>query len=397
VGSVYRPKWKDKRGIVHESKVWWIKWYVDGSPRRECAETEKVTEARTRLKEREGEAAKGNETPIHARRVLFGTLRDKVVNDYKNNNRRTLDDLIRRLDKHILPVFGQRRLVSITTDHIRLFIDKRRNEEASNATINRELAAIGKIFSLAIQDKLIAYRPHIPKLKEDNTRKGFFERQQFEKVRAGLPEPLKPLATFAYITGWRTKSEVQTLKWPQVDFEAGFVRLEPGDTKNGQAREFPITQELRALLEQQAAKADVLLQEKGIFVEHVFFWVNGRPIKDFRGSWQKACIQAGLAVKVQIGEDVDGKPVFSWKKSRIPHDFRRTAVRNLVRAGVDRDTAMKMVGHETDSVFRRYNIIDNKDLEHAGKKLDQFHQAHGQSLGKVGNERPQFRVLDSPK
>jgi integrase len=319
------------------------------------------------------------------------------VNDYKNNNRRTVDDLIRRLDKHILPVFGQRRLVSITTDNLRSFIDKRRHQGASNAEINRELAVISKIYSIAIQDKVIGYRPHIPKLKENNRRKGFFEREQFERVLVALPEPLRSLATFAYITGWRIKSEVQSLKWPQVTFDAGVVRLEPGATKNGEGREFPITEELRSVLEHQAAKADALLQCKGVFVEHVFFWADGRPIKDFRASWLSACVQAGLAEKVQIGKNREGTPVYTWKKERIPHDFRRTAVRNLIRAGVDRDTAMKMVGHETDSVFRRYNIIDKQDLEQAGQKLDKFHQAHGQSLGKVTDRKPRFGVLDSRK
>jgi integrase len=240
-------------------------------------------------------------------------------------------------------------------------------------------------------------RPGIPRLKEDNIRRGFFEREQFEKVLSALLEPLRPLAIFAYITGWRSKSEIQALKWPQVDFDLSVVRLEPGATKNGQGREFPMTDELRRVLEEQAAKADALLQSRGIFVEHVFFWADGRPIKDFRESWLKACVEAGLAEKVEIGKDETGAPVHIWKKRRIPHDFRRTAVRNLIRAGVDRDTAMKMVGHETDSVFRRYNIIDKTDLEQDAQKLDKFHKAHGQSLGKVPARQPQFRVLDSRK
>jgi integrase len=81
-------------------------------------------------------------------------------------------------------------------------------------------------------------RPHIPLLQEDNTRKGFFERAQFESVRAHLPAPLRGVATFAYCTGWRTTSEILPLQWHQVDLAAGTVRLEPGSTKNREGRLF---------------------------------------------------------------------------------------------------------------------------------------------------------------
>ena len=81
-------------------------------------------------------------------------------------------------------------------------------------------------------------RPHIPMLQEDNTRKDFFERAQFEGVRSKLPAPLRPIATFASYTGWRTKSEILPLQWHQIDRTAGVIRLEPGTTKNRDGRLF---------------------------------------------------------------------------------------------------------------------------------------------------------------
>jgi integrase len=156
---------------------------------------------------------------------------------------------------------------------------------------------------------------------------------------------------FAYITGWRIRSEVLEIKLPQVDFEAGTVRLEPGTTKNKEGRVFPFTAELREILEEQIAIVEAL-KEKGKICPYVFNR-NGRRIGEFKRSWKTACTAAGLP-------------------DRIPHDFRRTAVRNLVRAGVPETVAMKMTGHKTRSVFDRYNITSDADLFTAAQRLDEF-------------------------
>ena len=98
----------------------------------------------------------------------------------------------------------------------------------SNAEINRELTALKRMFNLAIQAGKLLQKPHIPFLKEDNVRVGFFERDQVLAVLAHLPEPVRPAASFAYLTGWPVDSEVLSLEWRQVDFGAGEVRLDPG-------------------------------------------------------------------------------------------------------------------------------------------------------------------------
>ena len=101
-------------------------------------------------------------------------------------------------------------------------------------------------------------KPYIPMLKENNVRKGFFEREQFLTLRSNLPRWLQALLTFAYITGWRIRSEVKNLQWRQVDFKAGRVRLDPGTTKNDEGRIFPFTGELRELLEAQRQEHEAL-------------------------------------------------------------------------------------------------------------------------------------------
>ena len=160
-----------------------------------------------------------------------------------------------------------------------------------------------------------------------------------------------------------------SLRWDQVHSEAEVVRLETGTAKNEEPREFPFREELKALLEEQGRKADALLEEQGIVVDHVFFHEDGGPIRDFRKSWRRACKEAGLADEVEVGKTKKGKPVRRIIPLRIPYDFRRTAVRNLVRAGIHERLAMQMTGHKTRSVFERYNVTSGADLKDAAKKL----------------------------
>jgi integrase len=187
-------------------------------------------------------------------------------------------------------------------------------------------------------------------LQEHNIRTGFFEDHQYEAVRAHLPAYAQPVVTFAYLTGWRVQSEVLTLEWRQIDFNAGVVRLERGTTKDLEGRVFVMTPELRAILEAQRGVTEAKQQKTGSIIPRVFHRTKRRrPLKSFRKGWQQACAAAGVP-------------------GRILHDFRRTAVRNLERAGIPRSAATKMVGHKTESVYR-YAIVDEAMLRDAAVKL----------------------------
>ena len=215
------------------------------------------------------------------------------------------------------------------------------------------------MFSLAMQAGKLLHRPYIPMLREDNVRIGFFERQPFEDVCGHLPEHLRGVVTFAYLTGWRVPSEVLMLQWRQIDMKAGTARLDPFSTKNDEGRLFPFSMlaELRGVLEAQQAATQALERSTGQIVPWVFH-ESGRPFVDasqrmreqVRRAWKAACKSAGLP-------------------GRIPHDFRRTAVRNLVRAGVPERVAMQLTGHKTRSVFDRYDIVNEADLQEATRRL----------------------------
>ena len=347
MGSTY------KRG-----NTWWISYYRDGIHMRESSGSVSQAEAKRLLSLKESDIAKGIPVTPRMGQIRFSEMAADEINDYRINGRRSVKDVETRFEKHILPFFGAARASAITTADIRGYVVRRQEEGAANGTINRELTAIKRAFSLAAQAGKIMTRPHIPMLKENNLRKGFFDLEQFESVRRCLSPDVQPMVTFAYITGWRIRSEVRFLEWAQVDFAAGIVRLEPGTTKNDEARVFPFTRELRAVLEEQRIKLE-LLRKRGIICPWVFHR-RGKPIKEFRRSWKTACVAAGVPAK-------------------IPHDFRRTAVRNLVRAGIPEAVAMKMTGHKTRSVFERYDIVSEGDLFEAARKLDFARQTQFQT------------------
>jgi len=171
------------------------------------------------------------------------------------------------------------------------------------------------------------------------------------------------VVTTAYVTGWRVASELLTRQWKHVDLHAGWLRLDPGETKNAEGRNFPLTPELQAVLEVQRERVLQTQRSTGQIIPWVFVHpfgegraAAGSPIKDFRGAWAKACSQAGVP-------------------DRLLHDFRRTAVRNLERAGVARSAAMKMVGHRTEAIYRRYAITDDAMLKEEAVKLAKLHAA----------------------
>jgi integrase len=354
MGSINRPQYKDRKGNYRESSVYWIQYFVGGKRERENTHSDSYEDAKNLLKRREGDVGSGRRTAA-SHGLLFGDLLDDEVVDYQVNHRRSIKDLEGRL-KHVRPFLGECKPSSINAGEIARYVAKRKQgpgrykgKTATNASVNRELTAIKRAFSLGIENGKISTMPKIRMLKESNARKGFFELKQFQSVRRYLANDLQPMITFAYVTGWRMRSEIWPLQWPQVDFKAGIVRLEPGTTKNDEARVFPFTDELRAVLELQKAKTDALRKE-GIICPWVFHR-KGQPIREFKRARITACRKAGLPGK-------------------IPHDFRRTAVRNLVRAGVPETVAMRMTGHKTRSVFDRYNITDEADLFDAARRLD---------------------------
>jgi len=189
----------------------------------------------------------------------------------------------------------------------------------------------------------------VEKLKERNAREGFFEEDAFTAVCRNLRPELAAVGTVAKLTGWR-KSELRSRQWRHVDFAAGWLRLEPEETKNREGRMFPLIPEPRAALEGQRARVEALQKATGQVIQWVFCRDDGAPVGDFKKAWTTARRKAGVP-------------------GRLFHDFRRTAVRNLIRAGIPETVAMKLTGHRTRAVFQRYAIVEEGMLREAGERL----------------------------
>jgi integrase len=223
------------------------------------------------------------------------------------------------------------------------------------ATIRRELGTLTKMLRLAYKNSKLLRLPLLDKPKEGPPREGFFEREQYEAIRRRLPDDLKVAVTIAYTFGWRTQSEVLALERRQVDLEAGTLRLDPGQTKNDEGRIVYLTPELKGLLAGQGARIEALQRRLGRIVPFLFPRLGkghraGQRRGDFRKAWSTACRAAGVP-------------------GMHRHDFRRTAVRNMVNLGVPERVAMKVTGHKTRAVFDRYHIVSPADLEEATRRL----------------------------
>jgi integrase len=288
-------------------------------------------------------------------RTTFEDLAVMLLADYNLNGRRS----VKRVDValvHLRAFFTFARVPDMTSDRIGAYIRYRQEAKAASATIRYELACLRRGFTLAIQAGKATHRPHIPSIAVDNARKGFFEPADFEAVRQILPESMRPFVRFLYLTGWRA-GEAQGLTWAGVDFAASVVRLEPGVTKNREGREFPFAAfpALAELLREQRERTAALERKQSRIIVPVFHR-NGRPIRSYSRAWTAACKKAGLV-------------------GRLVHDLRRTAVRNLERAGVSRSVAMKLTGHKTEAVYRRYAITSAADLSEGVAKLATLHSA----------------------
>jgi integrase len=222
---------------------------------------------------------------------------------------------------------------------------------AKNATINRELACLKRMFHLGMRTTppKVNRVPAFPRLAEDNIRKGFLEDAQYEKLISACSEVwFQALVEVGRTYGWRI-SELLNMRVQQTDLLTGTIRLEPGTTKNKDGREVTMTKRVHELL---------MFCTFGKKPEDfVFTRSDGKPVRDFRGTWTLACNAAGVS-------------------GLLFHDLRRTAARNLRRAGVAEGVIMKIGGWRTRAVFERYAIVSQSDIVDAIQKLEVPRNSH---------------------
>jgi site-specific recombinase XerD len=349
-GSVFQRTYRDAKGKLRKTTNWYIEFVAGNRTVREATAFTKRSDAAEFLKKRVAEALGGK--IVLSRNVTYDDLRALIITDYTNNGQKSLGDLKTTRLPRLDAVFGGTKAIDITTASVERYKTLRLNDGSAPATINRELASLKRMFRLGMRQGMVATMPYIAMLAEHNVRKGFFELDQFQAILKHLPSEYHALFEIAYITGWRMKSELLTRQWRHVDFGGkGWLRIDAGGAKDATAgREFQFTTWMREALQRQRKFVSKVEKRTKCVIPWVFCRPDGHRIYRFYEPWRDACRAAGI--------------------QRIPHDFRRTAVRNLERAGVPRTTAMAMIGHKTESIYRRYSIVDQAMLEMGTSKLE---------------------------
>lgn len=375
--------------------TFWCQYYHRGLQIRVSTKQTDERKARNFLRDRLAEVRTGTHTG--ARNLRYRDLRDAHLADYQVNKRKSLrcdEEGKARLDAvtRLNDFFDGCRADEIGADLIRAYIKNEQARGLSNGSINRSVSALRRMFHLAMEEGKLRSVPYFPMLKEAAPRKGFVEQDSYKKLRAKLPEYLRLPLDLGFFTGMRL-GEVLSLRWEQIDFLSGAIHLYAGETKNDGARQIPLVPQLRTALVGQHAT-----RQAGC--PYVCFRLDRRghavKIGGFRKAWQSACIKAGLGkmepVTDETGEPILSKPRVDRPRSKpkakmtyrglIFHDLRRSAVRNLVRAGVPETVARQITGHKTRSVFDRYNIVSESDLANAGRQLATFFE-NGDKTGTV--------------
>ncbi len=333
-----------------ETKNWFIKFHIDGEPHRETAATPDHAVALAILAMRIDEVRRGVFHPPNER-ITFEQMKERLLRNYAFKQNRTNPS---RHVKNLAVSFGTMRGEEITEEQIAEFSRKRLEDDGvAPATLHRELSVLRRMLRLAA--------PRLPRVpiidmpRVHNARQGFFEEADLQAVLPHLPLHARHLVEFLYLTGWRV-GEALRLKWSDVDWTRRTVWLR--DSKNREPRIFPFKYHprLEEVLRRQRELVSQWEQAHSSLCPAVFHW-HGQPMQKLRRSWKTACRAAGMS-------------------NRLVHDFRRTAVRNLIRAGVQQAIAMKITGHKTSSIFRRYLIVDEELLAQAtGAVADYLEQS----------------------
>jgi integrase len=347
--------------VYKRGNRWWVEYWVRGKQFREPGGAND-REARRKLKDRMKEIHGDRFVGPKMDRLTVVELLDNLELHQETKGAKAIPSL----KSHLKPVrsfFALTRAVDLTATQVERYVKTRMEAKKAPATINREVGALKQALNLARKQGCLLRVPYIPRLKEDNARQGFFEKDEFEAVAAHLPPPINDVARFAFLSGWR-RGEILPLRWDAVDRTSREVRLRT--SKTGHGRVLPLDGELWDLMERRWAAREYKTRDRVTRLSDYVFHRRGKRIVDFKKAWVKACEEA----KVPGG---------------LFHDLRRTAVRNMVRASVPQSVAMAISGHRTHSMFLRYNITSGDDMRQAIRRT----QAH---LSTMSGKRKVFRM-----
>lgn len=379
-------KQKARRGAGQGSLIklkgcrfWYAQYYaLNGRKIRESTKKEVKQEAEAVLRTALEKRDKGLAPSTDMRKIKYRDLRAGLLANYEEKGNKSLavraqgEETIMGLPQ-LDAFFGYSAknpgpsVMQISTDTARRFAEQRKKEGVGNAVINRSLACLRRMLRIAHEDGKIQNVPVVRLLKEPPPRRGFLPTENFDELVGLLPGTLKPLIIFLYYCGTRVGEALQ-IEWSQMDLDARLCRLEDEQTKTGEARVVPLPSMLVMLLKEIEPKSGKVFADTNL-----------------RKEWVKACATCGLGRIIQV----EGKPYDPRYEGLTIHDLRRSAVRNLVNAGVPERVAMRISGHKTRSVFDRYHIVSTDDVTAAMRRVETANliSANGSKLGKKLSSR----------
>jgi integrase len=357
-----------RKSKKHPDGEYWLRYYGRGKQQTEnshfclCHDKRAESRATLLLSKRTTQAQDGTLPSTTANRTLVGDLAELLFKSMRADKLRKIpeslpvptrewriaqaDRVIKearaRWDRHLAPVFGDRKAALVTNDDLKQYSAARLEAKARHATVNLELALLRRAYRLGFeaQPRLVRELPSFPPRLAASPRAGFIEDAAFDKLLVTIEEPgLRALVLCAFRLGFR-RSELQNLLVRQ--FDEGWLRLFAGATKNGKPRSVKLPADVNDAL---AACA------KGKTAnDYLFTWPDGKRIKDFRGAWVKARKAAGVP-------------------ELLFHDLRRSAVRRMRKRGITTATAMLITGHLTRVVFDAYDAANAEDVAQAADKI----------------------------
>ncbi len=362
-GSLLRVQYTDPKGVTRKTKTWYLQFYLPNGKRiRESAKTEDKHEAQRKLTKRLAEVGAGR--PVSdVKGLKYETVRDAwLVYPRKRGALRTVytrSDGTKTASGllHLDKFFAGSDIARIDERAIDRYIKSQRDQGMKDATIRRSLTVLRAMLNYAHEDPRFGL-PVVPSFKhrmphDSKARKGFTDANDFSKLLALLPEKVRPLAIFQFRTGCRTGAALK-ITWDYVSQDCSEIEL-PGEiTKSGEPLTLPLVGDgLKDVAEY--LRKQFRVPGKCIFAVGEDGAKTGGK-ETYRYHWNRACDKLGLGV-------------FDKKTRRYsglrPHDLRRSAVKNMIRAGVPRNVAMEISGHKTESIFNRYHIVETTDVKRA--------------------------------
>ena len=283
------------------------------------------------------------------RSVPFSEWADIYLGIETIRNLRTYQDRVNAIRLQMIPFFGNKALNEITQEEIEEYRRQRlrkNGKPAALGTINNDHTILKHLLSVAVQRGILEVNvaTRVPLPNPNNERDRVLSEEEWNRLYENASAHIQPLLLVAYQLGLRL-GEILGLTWDRVDLKRGFISLRAKDTKSSNARLVPMTPAVRQSMAE-------LSRVRTLSTNRVFLY-EGKPIREIKRAFHTAVRKAQI------------------ENFRF-HDLRHCAATNLRRAGVDTVTAMKIVGHRSEKMHRRYNNVSEADLLSAAARINTY-------------------------